>query len=140
MDPQDGTWEKDGTYWPHPNLDIPEIQILSDSEESIWGMTDETQHDPTFIMNERRNRRIEENLDRLSRAERRNNTREQRLTNTLRQIRILHEEGNEADDSRYNWEFHNDRMADLSIMRDNLVRQIALYRVRRQRNEDTRDF
>lgn len=140
----DGSKPPDWTGFPENNVpnnfDIPEVEILSDSEESIWELTDPLRHNRTFIANELRNRRIEEARARHNRFERLNATRERRLRTTIRQIRILNEEGEYADDSRYNWEFHNDRMADLSVTRDNLVRQIARYRIRSQRNDNNRNY
>ena len=133
----DGSKPPDWEGFPPNPLDIPEVEIISDSEESIWGLTNPLQHSPTFIQQELRERRIEENLEHRNRADRRQRERERRALRTIRQIRLLNEVGEEANDDNYNWDFHNDQMADLLIMRDNLIRQIVMHRRRRERNNRT---
>ena len=118
------------------NSNIPEIEILSDSE-SLWGFTDATQHSPSFINREMAWRRTEYDWEQLASAERRNERRMYTLDEILSQIETLIDAGNEADynnNTRYNWEHHNREMAWLENQRQITEDNMANSRRNQRRN------
>jgi hypothetical protein len=101
--------DMDGTNLPS-NLDIPEVEILSDSEESIWGLTDPVQHSPSFIQNELNWRQTEEDYRYIADTEQRNRSRQINLNVIISEIEALWEAGNDADFYNrewYDWNHHN---------------------------------